>query len=712
MDERIYPYDPSQAQQPRPILQSASQPHIGNIPPAMDRSMGTRQSVTFADMPPTMTERPSTYHAPPELIAPNLPASNDHLQAHPPSAALTRPTSLLSAASASSALSELSESLRWAQKFPEGKHLSRARSSMISMLGKDKDSKEKSAAADVAVLSALGYSGAAAPAESPSPNIRNSRSRLSALSLNGILKAPRAWRSEEENQTISETRSGLRFLAKRREEVEEEEYNVDATFAPDASLHAGRSKSHDAAGKFDHAAEDDESDYDDAWEDDMGGRRRYVVSLPSKHSMPHLGGGSSSEVAVLNNPSVSSPRKARWNTFKWVLFLSTIIVFAYGAGGLVASLLTWSRSWGHADVTVVADTDILIFTTLASFLCVLTSVVGLSGAILNNRPILALDAFLLWPTFISMMVVGYSSYKRANLRLDRKLNMAWSRYYTDLDRLRLQNNLHCCGFYSPLHEATFSRTCYPRTTLPGCKGKLFRYERASLQFIYRTVFTAIFIHLGAIAASLLCSNHVNEQFGKGLTPRAYRLDMGHVRRNAVNIMRALIENGEMEAGAEKAGVLDEKAGWTAEEVTPVSSAHGHEEKVGVDMGHAGDLGQHQHDPAALFQNYNFPLRPNMPLDTHVLQPGSTEQQTRPSYTADIGAAGIRVVSYRGGYPDVGPDMMHHQSPQQHPPSEHRGWQRGTGAGAGEGTVRGLGFTMAVPPDTATFLRDRRLGDFA
>lgn len=163
---------------------------------------------------------------------------------------------------------------------------------------------------------------------------------------------------------------------------------------------------------------------------------------------------------------------------------------------------------------------------------------------LNSRPILALYAFLLWPTVISMLVVGYSSYKRANLRLDRKLNMAWSRYFNDLDRLRLQSNLHCCGFYTPLHQATFSRNCYPRTTLPGCKGKLYRYEMSALKRLYTFTFTAVFIVLGCIVSALLCTNHVNETFGKGLTPRSYRLDMTHVRRNALGIMRTLAENFE------------------------------------------------------------------------------------------------------------------------------------------------------------------------
>jgi len=95
------------------------------------------------------------------------------------------------------------------------------------------------------------------------------------------------------------------------------------------------------------------------------------------------------------------------------------------------------------------------------------------------------------------------------------------------------------SFYYLPDQATFSRYCYPRTTLPGCKGPLYRFEKRTLANVYIVVFTVVFIHLTAIAVSLLCSNHVNATFGKGLTPRAYRLDVGHVRRNAVNIIRIL-----------------------------------------------------------------------------------------------------------------------------------------------------------------------------
>ncbi|PWN93856.1 hypothetical protein FA10DRAFT_283479 [Acaromyces ingoldii] len=206
---------------------------------------------------------------------------------------------------------------------------------------------------------------------------------------------------------------------------------------------------------------------------------------------------------------------------------------------MACSLLVWARGWRGAEVSMIVDVDLLILLSLACFICLLTSIVGLSGSLLNSRPILALYTFLLWPCLVSKLVVGYISYKRANFRLDRKLNMVWSRYLTNLDRLRIQENLQCCGYYSPLHQATFSRMCYPRTNLPGCKGPLFAAESLSLRRLYRATFSLVFVHLVNILVSLLCSNHVNVNFGKGLTPRRYRLNGTHVEINAAGAMREL-----------------------------------------------------------------------------------------------------------------------------------------------------------------------------
>ena len=66
----------------------------------------------------------------------------------------------------------------------------------------------------------------------------------------------------------------------------------------------------------------------------------------------------------------------------------------------------------------VADYDLLVLITLASALLLFSFMVGITGTILNSRPILAVYALLLWPTLISILVVGYTSYKRYAFSLD------------------------------------------------------------------------------------------------------------------------------------------------------------------------------------------------------------------------------------------------------------------------------------------------------
>lgn len=187
----------------------------------------------------------------------------------------------------------------------------------------------------------------------------------------------------------------------------------------------------------------------------------------------------------------------------------------------------------------IADTDILILITLAGSILVFISLVGLSGVLLNSRPILAVYTFLLWPAFVSLVAIGYVAYKRATFSLDHKLNMSWSQYYTPLGRLLIQDSLRCCGFYSALHEATPSKRCYPRTSLPGCKGKLYRFERANLALVWSTVFSLVPLHLLNVLMALLCANHVTETFGKGITPERYRLTSVDVQTDAEKIMRGM-----------------------------------------------------------------------------------------------------------------------------------------------------------------------------
>jgi hypothetical protein len=87
----------------------------------------------------------------------------------------------------------------------------------------------------------------------------------------------------------------------------------------------------------------------------------------------------------------------------------------------------------------------------------------------------------------------------------------------------IQDSLHCCGFYNTMHEAAPSKRCFIRASLPGCRDALFDFERNNLAFIWKAAFGLAAIHFLVMIIALLCSNHVTDRFGKGLTPARYRL---------------------------------------------------------------------------------------------------------------------------------------------------------------------------------------------
>lgn len=187
----------------------------------------------------------------------------------------------------------------------------------------------------------------------------------------------------------------------------------------------------------------------------------------------------------------------------------------------------------------VADNDILAIITLTASILVFTSLVGICGVFLNSRPILATYTLLLWPALASILAIGYVSYKRVTFALDHKLNMSWSQYFTPLGRLSIQDSLHCCGFYSVLHEGTLSNRCYPRSPLPGCKGKLYSFEKDNLATIWSAAFTLALLHILNILVALLCANHLTKTFGRGMTPKQYRLSEKDVRADADKILEGL-----------------------------------------------------------------------------------------------------------------------------------------------------------------------------
>lgn len=69
-----------------------------------------------------------------------------------------------------------------------------------------------------------------------------------------------------------------------------------------------------------------------------------------------------------------------------------------------------------------------------------------------------------------------------------------------------------------------SNLCYARSILPGCKSRYLKFERNVLETWYTIAFSLVPAQIGVIVTALLCSNHVTYRFGKGLTPKRYRLD--------------------------------------------------------------------------------------------------------------------------------------------------------------------------------------------
>ncbi|CDZ97769.1 Tetraspanin/Peripherin [Phaffia rhodozyma] len=227
------------------------------------------------------------------------------------------------------------------------------------------------------------------------------------------------------------------------------------------------------------------------------------------------------------DPARKNKKKPKlvWNRFKWSLFTTNTIFIIYSTGALITLLLVWFNIWSHADVVIVGNTTPLVLSTLAAAFCLLTSLVGYAGIFLNNRAFLAVYTLMCWISFALIVIPGYLTYKNYAFNLEGKINRQWSRNLDEDDRLRIQDSLNCCGYYSPFIEATVSATCYSRSNMVGCKGKYLRFERTVLKTWWTVAFSLVPVQLLIIISALLCSNHVTYRFGKGLTPKRYRLNL-------------------------------------------------------------------------------------------------------------------------------------------------------------------------------------------
>ncbi|KAI8885158.1 hypothetical protein K501DRAFT_246548 [Backusella circina FSU 941] len=217
-------------------------------------------------------------------------------------------------------------------------------------------------------------------------------------------------------------------------------------------------------------------------------------------------------------------KKKRWTKHKWWMLLSNTLLFCYGLGTLLLAFLTFFKFYLRADVMVVGERTIVNLILATGAICLFTSIVGYVGIMLNNRAILTFYNLLLWPSFGMIAAIGYTAYRRNKWNLEGKLSYQWHYDLTADGRARVQANLHCCGYksFTDYHER--SNKCFPRTLLPGCKFKYQNFTREALTITWIVAFSMIPIHLFVLFSALLCSNHINRKFGKGLPPKLYRLD--------------------------------------------------------------------------------------------------------------------------------------------------------------------------------------------
>jgi hypothetical protein len=241
-------------------------------------------------------------------------------------------------------------------------------------------------------------------------------------------------------------------------------------------------------------------------------------------NLPKRGGG----LEAFKSNEARMPQgkqRLRWNRFKWILFGTNSLLTIYSFAALIVCLLTWFDVWDHADVIRAGNRPELILSTVAASVGLLTCVIGWAGILLNNRGFLAWYTFLTWVTFGFLVVPGYLTYKQRTFNLEGKINAQWSRTLGATGRLRIQNQLECCGYFSPFVEATVSQSCYARSILEGCKSPYLDCERFILKRWYAASFILVPVQIGVILAGLLCSNHITYRFGKGMMPERYRLNV-------------------------------------------------------------------------------------------------------------------------------------------------------------------------------------------
>jgi hypothetical protein len=132
-----------------------------------------------------------------------------------------------------------------------------------------------------------------------------------------------------------------------------------------------------------------------------------------------------------------------------------------------------STVYSVAPILLITDFPALVLLTFSFSLLLLASMAGITGTLLNSRPILAVYVLLLIPSFLSFVSVGYLTYKKANFSLDAKVSEAWYRWYLPSARTVLR------GSRLLWVERSTSRSCSIRhMSRPFSSSRLPRPSRA------------------------------------------------------------------------------------------------------------------------------------------------------------------------------------------------------------------------------------------
>jgi hypothetical protein len=141
----------------------------------------------------------------------------------------------------------------------------------------------------------------------------------------------------------------------------------------------------------------------------------------------------------------------------------------------------------------------------ASFLCVITAIIGILAVQRKDRHFLACHTLLLWPCLAVLTTVAYLAYRETTWDLKTQLGMQWRYDFTADEHYELQENLRCCGFENSSDHAKYNSHCSQESLLQGCHEKLYKFESYFLVKVYSICFGLIPVHMLVIVLALIYS---------------------------------------------------------------------------------------------------------------------------------------------------------------------------------------------------------------